>query len=721
MDIYSVARVLVLMLVLLPLAAAAAVPLFGAAARRAALVAALLNLGLAAAVVLLALPAMGVQAEAQSRSRGDATVQRFRPVFVPGDTAARGGGSVGADGRTGWTLFTVAASDAAPDKPGPRVQLYFGIDGLNVWLVALAAVLLPVAVLVSWESIRERPGGYYACLLALHAGLVGAFLSFDAILFYVFFELTLIPAYFLIGNWGTGSARRDAARKFFLYTLAGSLFTLVGIVGVAVTNPTPLHPETKVRVTNAAVARDDLADNRTNETLFALRGPVTFSIPDLMHNVQVWVRADDSMRRELGAAEAALRSAKAGNNPQATLSAERRIETAKELMPEAERIAARAKAAQVWFFLALVAGFLVKVPVWPFHTWLPAAYGAAPVGTVAVLSAVMAKLGTFGILRLVLPLTPDAAAEYGLPVVGTLAAVGIVYGALCAYASTDLKMVLAYSSVSHLGLLVLGLFAANKEGLSGAVLHMVNHGLSTGALFAALAFLVDRYGTTETGRFGGLMGRFPAFALLVFVPALASIGLPGLNNFVSEALLLAGVFAATVPGGGGWALAVTGAAGVFLGAWYTLTALRRVFFQPLKEPAATADAPVLDVNRREFLALGPLAGLCLAVGLFPQLLLDPIAPDARVVANVGGMAKARVTGVPFVSDEPPDRPLALPAGGGPVQPKGGAKGGGFPGGGPKGGGPKGGFPKGGGFPGPKDGKGAPPKAPPPKGAPETDE
>ncbi len=194
-----------------------------------------------------------------------------------------------------------------------------------------------------------------------------------------------------------------------------------------------------------------------------------------------------------------------------------------------------------------MAGFMVKVPIWPFHTWLPAAYGESPVGVTILLSALLAKLGTFGILRFVLPLTPDAAVMYGLPVIGSLAAFGIVYAALCAYDQKDIKLMIAYSSVSHLGFLVLGIFAFNAEGLSGAVLHMVNHGLSTGALFALLAFLIDRYRTTQVSQFGGLMGRFPNFALLTFVICLASIGLPGLNNFVSEMLMLAGLFDARQP------------------------------------------------------------------------------------------------------------------------------------------------------------------------------
>jgi NADH-quinone oxidoreductase subunit M len=708
MSIYAVTRVLVLLLVLLPLLAAAVLPLFGRFARRAALLAALVNVGLVVPVCAVGALWLDEQSKADAGGRGDETLMKFRALFVPGEVSASSDApETGTAGRTTWTLFRISAADAAPDKPGPRVQAFFGLDGLNVWLVALAALLLPVAVLVSWESVRENPHTFYALLFLLHGGMVGAFLSFDAILFYVFFELTLVPAFFLIGRWGTGSGRRDAARKFFLYTLAASLFTLVGIVGVAVTNPTPLHPASKVRVASAVVPLAPAVGARTAEVVSAERGPITFSIPDLMHNVQVWAGASTAGRTMLANAEAQLAGARAALVPAESAAAsaraalndlrakkappeqlgaaqervvaaetalaagraavaaqERGLASALVAQAEADRAAARSKELQFWFFFALMAGFLVKVPVFPFHTWLPAAYGAAPAGVVAILSAVMAKLGTFGIMRLVLPLTPDAVAEYGLPVIGTLAAIGIVYGALCAYASTDIKMVLAYSSVSHLGLLVLGLFACNKEGLSGAVLHMVNHGISTGALFAALGFLIDRYGTTEGTKFGGLMGQFPVFAVLAFVLCLASVGLPGLNNFVSEMLLLAGVFTATVPAAGSWALVTVGAAGVFLSAWYTFTMMRRVFFQQLKEPALAEHAPTArtkeegaapraaDVSRREFFAVGSLAALCLVLGLLPQVLLDTAAPDVRVLANVGGAARARLAGVPYVSDEP---------------------------------------------------------------------
>ena len=591
---YPTFRVLVLLLVLLPLAAAVLVPLFGRRAHRAALIAALLHVGLTAAVVVGTVVAMEVR---NARSTADQPSEglRFTPEFVPGDPGV--GTRDQSSHRTAWTLFTLSADPGPIDRPGPRVQFFLGVDGINVWLVALCSLMMLPAILVSWESVRERPGGFYGWLFLLQAGAVGAFLSFDVILFYVFFELTLIPAFFLIGRWGVGSGRRDAARKFFLYTLAGSLLTLVGVVGVVLTNP---------------------LDN----------GQITFSLPDLMSQVQKGLH-----KAELEA-----------------------------LAGKPEALAAKHNL-QFWLFAALVAGFMVKVPVWPFHTWLPAAYNEAPIGVTVTLSALLAKLGTFGILRFVLPLTPDAAVSYGLPAIGTLAAFGIVYGALCAFAQRDMKLMIAYSSLSHLGFLVLGLFAFNPEGLSGAVLHMVNHGVSTGALFALLGFFLDRYRTTDMRQFGGLMGRFPKLAFLTFVLCLASIGLPGLNNFVSEMLMLAGLYDTRNPGVHRLGLAVVAALGILLGAWYILTMLQRVFFNPLREPPAAGTEPPTDLNSRELFAYGLLAAVCLALGLFPQTVLATMKADVAVLAAFGDEARGRLTGTPRFRQSPPQ---AMPS---PVMPR----------------------------------------------------
>jgi NADH-quinone oxidoreductase subunit M len=566
---------LVLLLVVLPLAAAAIVPLFGPSARRAAIWFAIVHLVVAVIVTMFALELL--------KYRGEWTP--VRPIFVPGhlENTAH---------RTTWTLLSLSATPPSIIYSGPNIQFFLGIDGFNLWLAVLASVMMIPAILVSWESIKERPGAYYGWLFLMQGGAIGAFLSYDVILFYVFFELTLIPAFFLIGRWGLGSARRDAARKFFLYTFSGSVLTLIGLIGIVLTNPGP-------------------------------DGTITFSLPDLIANVHL----------KLNFAFAA-----SGSRPEAL---------------------AEIQNTQTWLFVALIAGFLVKIPVWPFHTWLPSAYAESPTGVTILLTALLAKLGTFGLVRFVLTLTPDAAMLYGLPVVGTLAAFGIVYAALCAYDQKDIKLVIAYSSVSHLGFLVLGIFAFNAEGTSGAVLHMINHGLTTGALFALLGFLLDRYGTTQTARYGGLMKRFPNFAVLAFVLCLASIGLPGLNNFVSEMLMLAGLFGTTNPRIDHLGLAVVAAIGILLSAWYMLTMMQRVFFTAVKEPPPTGAAPT-DVSLREFAAFGPLAVLCLVLGLFPRPILDSMRSDVHQLSEFGKSARIRVMGDLTPLGPPPQLPLMPP-------------------------------------------------------------
>jgi NADH-quinone oxidoreductase subunit M len=570
-------RALVLATVLFPFLAALFVSAFGSRARRVALFLSFVQFGLTVCVATLSLMYLGARADRQPDSPNTGAI-RFAPTFVPGDTGGRGGESM----QTGWTLMSLSAVQPTADRAGPNIQFFVGIDGLNVWLAVLAGFMLIPAILASWESVHERSGAFYSLLFVLQGAAVGAFLSFDVILFYVFFELTLIPAFFLIGGWGDGSGRRDAARKFFLYTLAGSLLTLVGVIGVVVTNPDPVT------------------------------GHITFSLPDLMSNVQQ--RLGEAHQESLAGNPAKLQA----------------LHTT-----------------QSWLFFAMMAGFLVKVPVWPFHTWLPSAYGEAPIGVTILLSALLAKLGTFGILRFVLTLTPDAAIMYGLPVIGSLAAFGIVYAALCAYDQKNIKLLVAYSSVSHLGFLVLALFAFNAEGLSGAVLHMVNHGLTTGAMFALLGFLLDRYRTTQTARFGGLMGRYPNFAVAAFVLCLASVGLPGLNNFVSEMLMLAGLFDARNPDYKGLGLAVTAAAGIFLSAWYTLTMMQKVFFNPLKEPQPISPSATTDLSRREVFSFGALAAVCLVLGLHPQPVLNSLRPDVRYITNIGEAARARVKNEPI--------------------------------------------------------------------------
>src|SRR5438445_2643950 len=318
--------------------------------------------------------ALVLTGRADSAASGSAKVATFRPVIVPGDPGITVKDAVGnvhreAAHATTWDLLHLG--------PG-RVQFYVGLDGLNVWLVALTALLMVPAVLVSWNSIQQRVNEYYAWLLALETGMIGVFLAFDIILFYVFFELTLVPLFFLIGIWG-GPERRHAARKFFIYTLTGSLLTLLGVLGVVL----------------ACYNKSD--------------GELTFSIPRLVAIVQERL---------------ALQS------------------------PEEQ---AFWRGVQLWVFLALTAGFAVKVPLVPLHTWLPLAHVEAPTAGSVLLAGVLLKIGAYGFLRLCLPLTPDASLAVGVPLIGSLAVIGIVYGAFCAYSQSDIKKLVAYSSVSHLG------------------------------------------------------------------------------------------------------------------------------------------------------------------------------------------------------------------------------------------------------------------------------
>jgi NADH-quinone oxidoreductase subunit M len=299
-------------------------------------------------------------------------------------------------------------------------------------------------------------------------------------------------------------------------------------------------------------------------------------------------------------------------------------------------------------FLALAVGFLVKIPLVPFHSWLPGAYSEGPIGVTVMLSALLAKMGIFGLLRLSLPLAPEATLTTGLPVLGTLAAIGIIYGALCAYSAPDFKRLVAYSSVSHLGFCALALMAFNHQGISGGVLHMINHGLSTGLMFLMVGMLLDRYASGQIGDYSGIWARLPAYTFFLMVAALASVGLPGLCNFVSEMLMMAGLFDLRNVHATSMTFAVAAAAGIFLSAWYTLTMIRRAFFGPLKEPPTVHGEAARDLGGRELLVAGPLAALCLLIGVAPQPLLKVMERDVSALARSADDARARL-GYPTTS------------------------------------------------------------------------
>ena len=423
--------------------------------------------------------------------------------------------------------------------PQVGIEFHFGIDGISLWLVVLTTMLSVTAVLVSWEAVREQTRSYYALLLLLETGMLGVFASLDIVVFYIFFEFTLIPLFFLIGIWG-GPERRLAARKFFIYTLAGSVITLIGLLYVVASCRGP-------------------------------GGALTFSIPELTERVH--------LTREM----------------------------------------------QWWVFLGLLAGFAIKVPLFPFHTWLPLAHVEAPTAGSVVLAGVLLKIGTYGFLRFSLAFLPTAAQEF-LPWIATLSVVGIIYGALVALAQADIKKLVAYSSVSHLGFCMLGLFALNTVGISGSVLQMVNHGLSTGALFALVGMLYERYHTREIRSLEGLARKMPRLTFLFVVITLSSIGLPGLNGFVGEFLVLVGIFQVSK------SYAAAAAIGIILGAFYMLWLVQRIFFGPVREPLHDTGF-VQDLNPREIAALAPIVAACLWIGVYPNFFLSRMEPAIARVAS----------------------------------------------------------------------------------------
>ncbi|MGO8688356.1 MAG: complex I subunit 4 family protein [Thermoguttaceae bacterium] len=434
------------------------------------------------------------------------------------------------------------------------VRFHVALDGLSLWLFGLTALLTVVAVLVSWEAIVRQQSLYYRLLLVLETGMLGVFVARDIILFYLFFEFTLVPLFFLIGIWGSHQ-RRYAAMKFFLFTLTGSVLTLLGLLAVVLWD--------------------------YSHYLAAGSRVMTFSIPELTRHL-------------------AAQPMDAGW--------------------------------QFWIFLALFAGFAVKVPLVPLHTWLPLAHVEAPAAGSVLLAGVLLKIGAYGFVRFSLPMLPAATAAC-MPWLLWLSLAGIIYGALVALAQSDMKRLIAYSSVSHMGFCMLGVFAVGHLAVAGGVLQMVNHGLATGGLFAVVGMIYERYHTRQIADLGGLARRTPLLASFAVVLALASIGLPGTGGFVGEFLILLGMFQR------GWAeappalalqyrvISVAATSGVVLGAWYMLGLVLRVFFGPLREPAGGhAQPPVRDLAPREVLALTPLVVLIVWIGVQPAVFLDRMTP-----------------------------------------------------------------------------------------------
>jgi len=411
--------------------------------------------------------------------------------------------------------------------PQLGISHHMGVDGINLFLILLTTFLTPIAILSSFRSISRSIRSFYAVLLFLETGMLGVFLALDLVLFYVFWEVMLVPMYLLIGVWG-GERRIYAAVKFILYTMVGSLLMLVGILY--------LHLHT---------------------------GTGGFDFPKI------------ALQLASGAAELT-------------------------------------QGQEMWLFLAFFAAFAVKVPLFPLHTWLPDAHVEAPTAGSILLAGILLKMGVYGILRFCLPLFPVASTVFA-PLISILAVVGILYGALVALVQTDIKKLIAYSSVSHLGFVVLGIFSFTLQGMQGAGYQMLNHGISTGALFLIVGILYERRHTRQIEDFGGLARSMPKYAAVTLIIALSSIGLPGLNGFVGEFLILLGVFAKNKT------LAAIAVTGIFFSAAYMLWMYQRVYFGPL---TSKENQNLADLDPREWVCLLPLILMIVWMGLYSQPFLQ---------------------------------------------------------------------------------------------------
>jgi NADH-quinone oxidoreductase subunit M len=468
---------------------------------------------------------------------------------------------------------------------GARYTL--GVDGISVTMVLLTTLLGVLATLSSWNYIAKREKEFYVFMLVMQTTMIGVFCALDLFLFYVFWEITLVPMYFLIGIWG-GEQRLYAAIKFFLYTLAGSVVMLLAILKLY------------FLTTDAATLANLASVQAAARTIAGASAPAQA----LLDNAMASMRAGNGTFSIL--ALQAIGGAK--------------LLSGLPLVP---------LAVQIWIFAGLFAGFAFKVPMFPFHTWLPDAHVEAPTAGSVILAGVLLKLGGYGFVRFNLPMLPDACRDPGvLAVVVGLAIIGIIYGALCSMyfvvTSGDMKKLVAYSSVSHMGMVILGLFALNPTGINGAVLQMVNHGISTSALFLIVGMLYERRHTRLVSDYGGLSAVMPGFAAVFMVMVMSSIGLPLLNGFIGEFLVLKGAFEANP-----W-WAAGGALGIILGAAYTLWLYQRLMFGPVDRDENRA---LPDLSRREWAYMLPLVVLAFWIGIYPKPVLDLLERPVQLVAH----------------------------------------------------------------------------------------
>lgn len=414
------------------------------------------------------------------------------------------------------------------------IQYFLGIDGISLWLVILTTFLTPVVILGSWTSIEKRVRGFHAALFLLQTAMLGTFLALDAVFFYVFWELSLIPMYFMVGIWG-GARRIYATVKFFIFTMFGSLLMLVAIIYMMYL---------------------------TQEGL----GQMSASLLDF-YQLKI------------------------------------------------PFVAGTLLSLQTLLFFAFALAFAIKVPIFPLHTWLPDAHVEAPTPGSVILAGVMLKMGTYGFLRWVIPLFPEAA-EHWAWLMLLLGVIGIVYGALVAMVQPDVKKLVAYSSVSHMGYIMLGMFVFNSYGVTGGLYQMLNHGISTGALFLLIGMIYERTHSREISKYGGLAGVLPVFTIFFFIITMSSIAVPLTNGFVGEFLILMGTYQAHP-----W-YAVVAVTGVILGAAYMLWMFKRVFFGEKGQLIMEADHPLHDLNAREIAVLVPLVILVFWMGLLPNHFID---------------------------------------------------------------------------------------------------